>query len=81
MTKIIVEILVKQRSEIEAYKVDESRTITIDTKIDDSAKQRARTKLEELKANLSPNEKIRVIEYHNDDADENRKPCKILYEG
>jgi len=79
--KVIVEILKKkQRVYGEAWVVQKSKTVQIDTIINEQVKQRAKTKLQELQSSLSTDEKIRVLEYHNDDSDNVRTACKILFE-
>jgi len=84
--KIQVEILQSHIDPVDkktvVWRVDKSRTLEISTVKNETTIQQAREKLQELKATLSPNQKIRVLEYHNDDPDsKDRKPCKILYEG
>lgn len=81
---IIIEILKRNVNALGdvGWIVQKSKTIEINTVINNTTKQRARAKLEELKSTLATDEKIRVLEYHNDDEDnKNRKPCKILFEG
>ena len=60
--------------------VNKSKTIEfIDgdkiTKISDATE-----KLNQLKLTLPANQKLRVLEYNNDEPDETRTPCKILFE-
>ena len=78
--KIIVEVLQKENTlSGEIFNVVKSETLDFGEvkKLNiDSAKQ----KVSELRSQLSNNYKIRVTEYHNDETDESRKPCKILYE-
>lgn len=74
--KIQVEILEKRGM---GYAVKNTEIITIGdraTKINT-----AKLKLETLKLNIPINQKIRVLEYHNDEPDETRTACKILFEG
>lgn len=81
--KIQIEILNKSTDDFGHidWIVDKSRIVDISTEKNDTTIQQARTRLTELKSTLSANQKIRVLEYHNDDSDQTRKPCKILYEG
>lgn len=72
--KILVQTLKKIPNE-NLYIVDETLTEEIQSKNINEAKERA-TK---LKNERSPH-KIRVIEYHNNESDEIRQPCKILFE-
>lgn len=80
--KILVEILKNNKTGIgDSWIVEKSKTITIDTKINMTTRKRAKDKLLQLKSTLAPDEKIRILEYHNDDfGDKNRKSCKILFE-
>ena len=55
--------------------VKEFKTGTKSKKIQD-----AKDKVNDLKILKTPNQKIRIIEYHNDESDENRTPCIILEE-
>ena len=62
------------------YHIDESQTQIFSigdttTQIND-----AKAKLIELKESLPRGYKIRILEYHNDDPDNIRSKCKILYE-
>jgi|APSaa5957512535_1039671.scaffolds.fasta_scaffold534594_1 hypothetical protein len=76
--KIIVEILSK--NEFNDYVLDISKTIEFKTGDKATKISKAKTRLQELKSTLNSNQKIRVLEYHNDDSDATRTPCKILYE-
>lgn len=58
-----------------SYQVDENLTEDILSKDVNEARERAM----QLKNEHNPH-KIRVIEYHNDEPDETRTPCKILYD-
>ncbi len=73
--KIQVEILEKKGMGY-AVKTTEIMTVgDIATKINT-----AKSRLDSLKLTLTVNQKIRVLEYHNDEPDETRQPCKILFE-
>lgn len=73
--KIQLEFLNKViREGKEDYIIDNSKTIIFPTK------QKAKERLDQLKLTLPANKKVRVIEYRNDEPDETRSPCKILYE-
>ena len=80
--KIQVEILKRYNDEIghTYWVVDKSKVIEISTVKNTLTIQHAKDKMGELKLLLSPDQKIRVLEYHNDDSDVLRQPCKILYE-
>jgi len=61
------------------HKVNNTKTIIMNKgsktqKINDGKK-----KIKELQKQF-PDEKFRIIEYYNDEKDEDRKPCMILYE-
>lgn len=82
--KIQVEILQKRIDPIdsmtEIWKVDNLKTFIISNIKNSTTIQEAKDKLTELKLTLAADQKIRVLEYHNDDSDNNRKPCIILHE-
>jgi|TARA_R110000787_G_scaffold155004_1_gene268711 hypothetical protein len=73
--KIIVETLIEKIDEfgISDFIVDESRTVNIKSKNITEAKNKA----DELKTSLN---KIRILEFFNDEIGHLRKPCKIIYE-
>ena len=81
MTKIIIEILDKDTSngDVVSWIVAKSKTVDIGN-VTEKNKELAKSKLLELKSTLTTNQKIRVLEYHNDDPDETRQGCKILFE-
>lgn len=79
--KVLVEILEKvEKDDIVGYRVIESKTIVISDKINQTTIDRAINRLEQLKPTLGLNEKIRVLEFHNDEPDETRVSCKVLFE-
>lgn len=80
--KIIVEILNKKTDGKDiTYVVDDKKTVIISSEKSNTTVNEAKGKLEELKGSLLPDQKIRVLEYHNDEfGDKDRQPCKILYE-
>ncbi len=78
MTKILVEILGKNTEGF--FTVEKSKTVNIGA-VSQQNKQKAIDRLNQLKSTLTVDEKIRVIEYHNDDPDKTRTACKILFEG
>tara|TARA_R100000951_G_scaffold96978_1_gene86485 strand:- start:173 stop:403 length:231 start_codon:yes stop_codon:yes gene_type:complete len=74
--KIIVEVLkvrVDPINDSNEYYVDKSLTKVIPDNDIANAKYIAN-----ILKNTS--NKIRVIEYHNDESDDTRQPCKVLYE-
>lgn len=79
---ILIQILHKHigpEGEI-SYVVSEDKTIEIGKGNNDNTKNQAMNKLDQIKSTLNIDEKIRVLEYHNDDSDESRQGCKVLYE-
>jgi len=78
--KILVEIL-ERDSTSKPYRVIQSKTVIISSIKNNTTIKLAKEKLAQLKLTLKTNQKIRVLEYHNDDKDDkNRKPCIILYD-
>ncbi len=80
---IIVEILIQELDALGeiVYKVDKAKIFEISTIKNATTIQQAKDKLLQLKSTLLPNQKIRVLEFHNEEfGDKNRKPCKILFE-
>jgi len=74
--KILVETLKKSdKGDLVSWIVDENLTEEILSKDINEAKTRAI----QLKTERNPH-KTRVIEYHNDEPDETRTSCKILFE-
>lgn len=80
--RILVEILENETTLTgEGYVVDKLKTIIIGTDNDPSTVRQGRDRLGLLISTLSPTQKIRLLEYHNDEpGDRNRKPCKIIME-
>ncbi len=80
--KIIVEILdkVTENGEID-WIVNKSKTIEFPDGNKATKISTAKEKLRQLKSTLPDNQKLRVLEYYNDDPDKGRIPCKILFEG
>ena len=80
--KIQVEILYKNidNQGFESWIVDKSKVIVFTTGTKTQKISNAKSKLLELKKSLPENQKLRVLEYHNDESDETRQPCKILFE-
>jgi hypothetical protein len=78
MPKILIEFLKKREiGGVESWSLLEDRTITVS--ITDMAPlkvQQGLDKIELLRKILKPDEKLRLIEWHNDE----HQPCKILYE-
>jgi len=60
------------------YIVDKAKTIIIKSGTKQEKIQKAKERLNKLEK--QPNKKYRILEYHNDEADNNRKPCKVLME-
>ena len=80
MTKILVEIL-KHQPDFNGWIVIDSKTVEISTTVNPATIQEGKGKLALLKPTLAPDEKIRVLEYHNDEpGDRNRKSCVVLFE-
>ena len=82
--KIIVEILQEKIDDENRknYEVIKSKTVIISNVKNTTTINEAKDKLLQLKSTLPSNQKIRVLEFHNDEfGDKNRKPCKILFEG
>lgn len=80
--KILVEILEKvERENIDSWLVLKSKTLDFTELDKKEAFRKAKAKLIQVKDSLSNNQKIRILEYHNDEFDEVRKPCKILFKG
>ena len=80
--KIIIEIL-KESTDSTGQKnwaVEKSKIVNIGTKKDKKTLGIAKDKLQQLKLELAQDEKIRILEFHNDESDEIRTPCKVLYE-
>ena len=73
--KIIVETLIEKIDEfgISDFIVDKSKTVSIESKNIIEAKNKA----DELKTSSN---KVRILEFFNDDIEHLRKPCKIIYE-
>ena len=79
--KIQVEILNKVIEDgVIDYIVDKSKTIEFNTGTYTTRVTDAKAKLDEVKVTLPDNQKIRVLEYRNDEPDKTRRPCKILFE-
>ena len=80
---IQVEILNKSTNELGniIYNINKSKTFIVSTEKNSTTIQEAKDKLDELKSSLNMTQKIRVLEYHNDESDETRQPCKVLFEG
>jgi len=77
--KLIIEILLKD--ERGDFILDKSKTVFISNVNNSITLQKALDAMNKLKPTLKTNQKIRVLEYHNDDKDDkNRKPCIILYD-
>lgn len=73
--KLLVQTLkAKSIDGITSFEIDENLTEEILSKNINEAKTRAI----QLKTERSPH-KIRVIEYHNDEPDETRVACKVLF--
>ena len=72
--KIIIEILIEKIDEfgISDFIVDKSKTLNIKSKNITEAKNKA----DKLKTSLN---KVRILEFYNDDHGYLRKPCKIIY--
>ena len=60
--------------------LDNAKTIEFTVGSKEKRGSSAKAKLNQLKATLPVNQKLRVLEYRNDEPDETRGPCKILYE-
>ena len=56
------------------------KTQEFSTNIDSITIDKAKTRINEIKSTLRQNQKVRILEYHNDEDSENRKPCKIIQE-
>lgn len=83
MVKLLVEVLQKTITGLGdvGWIVEKARTLDFGTILTAEEKLRARTKMIELRSQLSSDYKIRVLEFHNDEfGDRNRKGCNILYE-
>lgn len=63
------------------YDIDESQTIVFTVGDKTQQIKDAKEKLLQLKDSLPTGDKIRILEFHNDEPDETRQPCKILFEG
>jgi len=77
--KILVELLEYKQIMTSGEKdwiIQKSKTVEITSKNIIEAKE----KFDQLKQTLPENQKLRIIEYHNDESDETRKPCKVLFE-
>ena len=64
----------------EYYILDNSKTIKFTTGTKAKRISNAKAKLDQLKPTLSANQKIRVLEYRNDEPDETRTACVIIQE-
>ena len=79
--QVIVEILEKLYDEFgEVYYCPDNNIKKFEMKIGDKVNKikDAKLKLDEIKLKLVNGQKVRVLEYHNDDV--THEPCKILYE-
>jgi hypothetical protein len=76
--KIKVQVL--EKNDMDSFIVNNSKTIEFKTGTKSKKIQDAKDKVNDLKILKTPNQKIRIIEYHNDESDENRTPCIILEE-
>jgi len=61
------------------YRVNESLRIFMEKGTKTQKVNDAKKKIKELQKQYS-DEKFRIVEFYNDDKDEDRKPCVILYE-
>ncbi len=82
--KILVEVLDLEETEIiskqKTFRTNAQKTLEISTsKGIESSINDAITEAQKIKLAL-PKGRVRIIEYHNDEPDETRQPCKILYE-
>lgn len=71
--KIIIEFYKKVRNEV--FQRDEFIT-EFSKRLEFKNLSEAKQKFKQLEIN--DNQKIKIIEYHNDEADNIRKPCKVL---
>lgn len=81
---IIIEILDETTNAFgdKSYVVIKSKTIEVSQIVNTINIQKAKDRLSQIKSTLPPTQKIRVLEYHNDEfGNKNRLPCKILFEG
>ena len=81
--KIIVEILEKLYDEFgEVYYCPDNDNEKFEMKTGNKEKKikDAKLKFNKLKSKLINGQRIRILEYHNDESDEIRKPCKVLTE-
>ena len=75
--KVLVEVLQEKKDEFGESYWETMKSKTVEIK--DKNITKAQTKLQELKS-ANNGKKIRILEYHNDDPDEVRLPCKVLLE-
>jgi len=61
-------------------KTKDERNFKVVSRIKNNNKKNSLELLENKKLTKKHNQKIRVVEYHNDDPDKIRVPCKIIKE-